>query len=125
MVKGKITKEIGAAPEKHEQRTTDVLALAGFDVVFLVPIPGQKTPDIKMSNLKWEIKCPKGKGKHLIHNTVHRAAAQSSNIIVDLYRIKIPEAKVLVGIVKYSNELKNIKRVKVIDKSRKIIDLKK
>lgn len=30
--KGKITKEIGAIPEKHELLTVDIFALAGFDV---------------------------------------------------------------------------------------------
>ncbi len=85
----------------------------------------KKTPDIMMDGLKWEIKCPKGKGKDLIHNTIHRASTQSPNIIIDLRRIKMPAAKALTSIIKYANELKNVKRVKVVDKSHQIIDIKK
>ena len=124
-MKGQIIKEIGALPEKHELLTADVLAMASFDVKFLRPISGRKTPGIEMNKLKWEIKAPKDKGKDLIHNAIHRASAQSPNIIIDLHRIKMPEDKAIISIIKYANELKNVKRVKVISKSREIIDIKK
>lgn len=81
----------GVLLKPHELATVVLLTELGYDVI-LIPKNnkiGEHTPDIGMLGMPWEMKCPKGQGKYLIQNTIHRAADQSENIILDLRRIKI------------------------------------
>ena len=53
-------------PKEHE--LSAALILAGYfksDVTFLRP-QTDKTPDIEVNGLKWEIKSPRGNGKKII-----------------------------------------------------------
>ena len=85
---GKIIKEIGAAPEKHELKTTDFLASLGHDITILAPNPrrGNRTPDIEMLGLKWEIKSPIGNSSGTVRRAFKAAIRQSYNIVFDLRR---------------------------------------
>lgn len=126
MKTGKI-KPNGVILQPHELKTVVFLTELGHNIE-LIPksnIYGIHTPDIKMSSISWEIKCPKGEGKYLIQNTLHKAAHQSENIILDLRRIKIHQTKCLREIEKQFTLSRRLKRIKIITKSRKIIDLNK
>lgn len=114
----------GVILEKHEMRTVVFLLSRGYNIE-LIPKSNQHgvhTPDVKMLGLRWEIKCPKGEGKYLIQNTLHRTAHQSPNIILDLHRIKLHRNKCLPEIQKEFNKSKGIKTIKVITKTKEIID---
>ena len=58
----------GFRPESHEIATALKLATAGHQVEFLVPsnLPGVRTPDLLIDGLEWEMKSPRGAGKHTI-----------------------------------------------------------
>ena len=123
MQKGKIIPN-GVYLEKHEYDTILFLTELGFDIE-LVPksnIMGVHSPDIKINQDLWEIKSPKGEGKSLMKNTLQRGARQSQNIIVDLKRAKRFQDKCLVELEKEFYISKHLKKMKVITKSRKILD---
>jgi hypothetical protein len=126
MNRGKIIPN-GVILEKHEYKTITLLTEGGADVE-LIPKSNKKgvrTPDIIMDGLKWELKSPKGKGRWLLENTLQRAVKQSPNIIIDLDRIKIHQSKCLQELEKQFNKSKGVKWLKVITKTKKVIDFKK
>ena len=118
----------GVVLKTHELATVVLLTEMGYDIT-LIPKSnkcGDRTPDIEMQGLFWEMKCPKGQGKYLIQNTLHKAARQSENVIVDLRRIKIHQTKCLRELEKhFMITSKRLKRMKIITKTKKIIDFKK
>lgn len=123
---GKITPN-GVSLEKHEYKTILLFTEMGFDVE-LIPKSDKKgirTPDIIMDNLKWEMKSPKGKGRWLLENTLQKAVKQSPNIIIDLARIKIHQTKCLQELEKQFYKSKGAKRLKIIMKTKKIVEFKK
>ena len=123
---GRITPN-GVVLMEHEISTIVFLTEQGYDVE-LIPKSneqGFQTPDIRMDGLEWEIKSPKGSGKWLIKNTVQKAAHQSENIIIDLRRIKIPQEKCMADLKRQFEFSKRIKHMKVITKSKKMLDFKK
>ncbi len=104
-------------------RTVVFLTELGYDVI-LIPksnVSGEHSLDIKMQGLYWEIKCLKEQGKYLIRNTLHRAAHQSENVIIDLSRIKIHQARCLRELKKCFRDLKSLSRLKVITKTKKLV----
>ena len=121
--KGKIIPN-GVMLQAHEYKTVLLLTELGLDVE-LIPRSnkfGEHAPDVRILGLLWEIKSPKGGGKYLIQNTLHKAARQSENIIIDLRRVKIDQAKCLAKIEKEFRLTKRIQRIKVINKTKEVID---
>lgn len=117
----------GVTLEKHEYRTVLFFTNLGYDVE-LIPRSnkqGEKRPDIRMTRLLWEMKSPKGEGKYLIPNTIQRAVKQSSNIVIDLRRTKRHQSKCLAEIHREFGRSKSIKRLKIITKDEKLIELDK
>lgn len=113
--------------QKHEYDTVLFLTEQGYNVE-LIPksnVPGERSPDIRMGKLFWEMKAPKGEGKWLIKKTLQRASHQSENIIVDLRRIKIHQNKCLPELEKQFRLSKRLKRLKIITKTCDIIDFTK
>ena len=96
-------------------------------IEFIVPVDDYKlkSADIVMLGVEWEIKCPNGASKSTIGNQFQFASKQSRNIILDTRRTKLDfeiiEKRVLVEIKKRSL----IKKVILIDKFEKIIEIKK
>lgn len=126
MKTGKITPN-GVLLKPHELATVVLLTELGYDVI-LIPKSnkeGEHTADIEMVGMKWEMKAPKGSGKYLIQNTLHKAVNQSENIILDLRRIKLYQDNCLAKVRKEFDLTKRIKRIKVITKNGKIIDFEK
>jgi len=92
--KGRITPN-GVILQNHEFATVVFFTDHGYDVE-LIPksnIEGIHRPDVIINGLEWEMKAPKGEGKWLIPNTMKKAQQQSENIIIDLRRVKLPQAK--------------------------------
>ena len=124
--KGKITPN-GVVLKTHENATAVFLTEQGFDIE-LIPasnIKGVHTPDIKMNDIKWEMKAPTGEGKYLMANTIQKAVKQSQNVIVDLRRTKRHQTKCLRELEKEFNRSGSLKRLKVITKNGKTIDFEK
>ena len=124
--KGKIIPN-GVILEAHELATVVFFTELGYDVE-LIPrsnIEGLHLPDIIMDGVKWEIKAPKGEGKWVIKNTVQKAKHQSENIIIDLRRIKLPQEKCIAELNNHFIHAKRIKRMKIITKGGKLLELNK
>ena len=117
---GRIVVPKGAVIVPHEIRAAMVLAQTGFDVEF-IPVRTSPTPDVKFKNREWEIKSPKGKSSRTIENNVRAALRQSSNIIIDLSRIPLPEDKCIREIKNLAKLLGKKRRLMVITKSGEIV----
>ena len=92
------------------------------DVVFLRPRHA-RTPDIQINSVKWEIKSPLGNSKKTIENNLRLARKQSRNIVIDLRRIKMHQTKAIARIHYFLSRQKQIKRLLVITKDQKIVDI--
>ena len=126
MKKGKIIPN-GVILEKHEYRTILLFTEMGVDIE-LIPKSEKKgvhAPDIVMNGLRWEMKSPKGEGKYLMQNTIQKAVKQSRNVIIDLRRAKRSQERCLQELEKEFGSSKNLQKLKVITKSRKILDFEK
>lgn len=113
--------------EEHEMRTIYLFLNLGYDIELIPPSnnPQTKSPDFIMDGKIWEMKCPQGKGRTTIEHAFKKATKQSENIIIDLYRIKINEDATLKTINRWFNQTKRCKNLKVITKTRKILDFSK
>ena len=117
--------------EKAKQRgnrvrmAVAVLVAKGYDVVFIAPtrLEAQKTPDIEMLGLRWEMKTPMGKSKTTIFNAMKRGAKQSKYLVIDLRRTSIRQEQALKDIKISMQKTASIQRVIVIDKQSNIIDI--
>jgi hypothetical protein len=124
--KGRITFN-GVILEKHELRTVVFLSeKCGYNIELLPPSQRKddKTPDMIMNGLKWEMKAPKSAGKYNIEHAIEEASKQSPNIIIDLRRSKMVQEKSLPKIKREAKMRKSIKRLVVITKGRKVLDIK-
>jgi hypothetical protein len=116
--------------DAHEKRAADFLAVErGADITFIVPnrVIGQKTPDIQMSGLLWEIKVPKGKGSRTIENTLRQAAKQSQYVILDLRRMdgRVPTKRFVDEIERQFTQNRSIKHAIIITRQETSIDFKR
>lgn len=109
------------APELHEMSAALILAYYfKTDVIFLRVQHG-RTPDVDIKGTEWEIKSPLGNGKRTIDNNFGEARGQSKNIVIDLRRTKMHQAKANARIRHYLSTPHNFKQVLVITKSKKVI----
>lgn len=119
---GHITVPKTALVQPHEFNVATILSWTGEDVEF-IPTSHTHTPDIRFRGLEWEIKSPIGKSSRTIENNMRLALKQSSNIIIDLSRMKLPEEKCLHEVERQNSLIRGKHRVLVITKAKKIIEL--
>ena len=117
----------GVFIDRHEKMAADYLAVAmKRNVTFLLPSrrSHDKTPDIEMDGLQWEIKSPFGKSSRTIENNLRLALLQSPYIILDLRRMdgRKPTTKLLREVEKQFKLAKSIKRLIVITREEKHVD---
>lgn len=117
---GHITVPKDALVQPHEFNVATILSWTGEDVEF-IPTGHMHTPDIRYQGLLWEIKSPLGSSSRTLENNMRLALKQSTNIIIDLQRLGLPDEK-SVGVVKRRAEKLGKKcRIMVITKTKKII----
>ncbi len=110
-------------PKDHELSAALILARHfKSDVIFLRP-QTDKTPDIEVVGLRWEIKSPRGDGKKTIDNNLRAARKQSFNIVMDLRRIKMHRSKATARISFFLSTPHKFKKVLIITKDRKVIEI--
>lgn len=126
MKRGKITPN-GVVLQTHENAAVVFLTDQGYDVELLPPLQrkGARTPDIRMNGLDWEIKCPVGRSANTIKRAFKTALRQSKNIIFDLRKSKMSDRTNIMKLEKEFTDIKSVKRLLVITKSRKILDFRK
>ena len=119
---GHITVPKKALVQPHEFNVATILSWTGDDVVF-IPTGATPMPDIRFRRLEWEIKSPHGGSSRTIENNMRLALKQSSNIIVDLSRMKLPEEKCIHEVKRQNDLIRGKHRVMIITKTKKIIEL--
>ena len=119
---GHITVPKNALVQPHEFNVATILSWTGDDVEF-IPTGHVHTPDIRYQGFLWEIKSPQGSSSRTIENNMRLALKQSSNIIVDLSRMKLPESKCLHEVKRQNGLIRGKHRVLVITKKQKILRL--
>lgn len=99
----------------------------GFDIELLPPLQqkGARTPDIRMNDLEWEIKCPVGKSANTIKRAFKTALRQSQNIIFDLRGSKMTDAVNIAKLEKEFSDIKSARRLVIITKKRELLDFYK
>jgi len=117
---GKIIIQYGSLIYPHEIRVANLLIRTGHDVSFL-PVSINKSPDILFCGKKWEIKSPTGSKRRTLENNIRTALKQSSNVIIDLSRIRIPEETCLRFIEDRKNRLGKKYNFIVITKNKEIL----
>lgn len=117
----------GVFPEMHELETAAVFLAQGFDVEFLLPsrIKGIRTPDVKIDNILWEIKCPTGSGKKTVEKQLQRASGQSKNIIFDSRRTKLDDTYIEKELRKQLKLSRSFKKLILITKEGIRLDIKR
>ena len=126
MKQGKITTN-GVVLREHENATVVFLTQQGYDVE-LIPTSykkGIQTPDIRMIDLYWEMKCPTGNSANTIKRAFKSALKQSQNLIFDLRKSRTSDSKNITKLEKEFTDIKSVRRLIIITKSRKLLDLKK
>lgn len=117
----------GVHLEKHEYDTIVFLTEMGMDIELIPPsnIPGRKTPDFIMNGLVWEMKSPKGKTRSTIEHAFQTAMKQSNNILFDIRRTQLPEAKTIIILEQLFSYSKGVKRLSIITRDHRLLDYKK
>ena len=116
-----------SSPRPHEKRIAKTIANYFQSDVIFMRRASSKTPDLYIlkTNIRWELKSPEGGGKHTVQNNLREASWQSENILLDLSRAKLSDEK---GISRTKEFLKKerskIRRLKIITKKLKIMDIK-
>ena len=115
-------------PEQHEVDSAMVLARHYQTTVeFIIPIDDykRKSADVAFLGVEWELKCPMGNSKSTIENQFRRGSKQSRNLIIDTRRTRLDyqtiENRVLFELKKHPS----VKRIVLIDKLEKIIEIQK
>jgi len=110
-------------PKDHELSAALILAVHfRSDVIFLRP-QRDKTPDVEVNGVRWEIKSPRGNGKKTIENNLRTARKQSVNIVLDLRRIKLHQSKANARIRYFLSKGHHFKKLLVITKSNKVLEV--
>ena len=118
---GHITVPKNALVQPHEFNVATILSWTGNDVIFIPATNNRRTPDIEYNGVKWEIKSPMGSSSRTLENNMRLALKQSSNIIIDLQRIKLPDVKCLGVIKRRAEKLGKKYKVMVVTKRKKIV----
>ena len=115
-------------PESHEVDVAFILARHYRETVeFLIPVDDykRKSADIIMLGVEWEIKSPHGASKSTIGNQFRFASKQSKNIIIDTRRTKLEYESIVSKVLFEIKKRPAIKKVILIDKFEKVIEIQK
>ena len=112
-------------PSKNEEYIAGILAFHyRTDVVFIVPVNDfkRKSPDILMNGVTWEMKSPIGDSKYTIQEQFKRASKQAKNIVLDTQRTKLQYERIETSVKLEMSKRHSIRKVILIDKSKKIVE---
>lgn len=124
-MESRIFLQTGATPTAEEIATVNFLIDLNFarQITFLAAskIEGTKTPDIVADGVRWEIKCPVGRGVNTIKHSFEMAIQQSNNIIFDLRHSRLPDEANIARLKKEFRDIRKVKKLVVITKTRKML----
>lgn len=110
-------------PRDHERDAAEVLA-AHFDTtVEFIPTTRHSSPDFLIDDVQWELKSPQGAGKNNVQRQLKYASKQSENIIISAKRSKLHINKIKGELAIQFKKTRSIKRLLLIDKTGKVIEI--
>lgn len=123
---GRVNKN-GVKLYPHEDSTALHLTQFGFDVEYIMPrhIYKSTNPDFLVNGTIWETKSPEGNGKNTIKHQFDGTSKQADKIILDLRRIKLPAEKAERQAMARFEKAINIKRLLLITKSGRVLDIRR
>ena len=117
-------------PNPPTQKEVDVAVILSshyqIDIEFIIPVDDykRKSADILMFNVAWEIKGPVGNSKSTIGNQFKFASKQSKNIVLDTNHTKLDYDFIVKKVQFEIKKRPAIKKVILIDKSKKVVEFK-
>lgn len=123
---GRVNKN-GVLPEAREEATFNYLALFGMNIELIQPsgVEKVKNPDVLIMGTIWEVKTPTSSNRNTIKNRFREASNQSNKIIFDLRYIATDAEKVEKQIISMFKGNGRVRRLIVIEKSGKLLDIRK
>ncbi len=123
--KGFVVIPNGVSPDTHELKTAQVLSRHGLAVEFLAPNNKfmQKTPDITIDGVEWEMKSPIGTTHRTISHILKKGAKQSKNIVLDSSRTRINDSLLEKMLRKDLASMNHLKNIKLVTKDGRVIDI--
>jgi hypothetical protein len=112
-------------PEQHEEDAAKILACHYKTTVeFIVPIDDykRKSADVMMLGVEWEIKSPIGTSKSTIYKQFRRASKQAKNIVIDTRYTELSYERIVTSVKLEMSKRHTIKKVILIDKSKKVVE---
>lgn len=113
--------------EAHEYSTLYLLSSFGLNIEVIKPsnTPRTKNADYLINGAVWEGKSPDGSGNSTIGRQFHKAGRQADRLVLDLRRIKIPAIKAEHDALNRFEKSRNIKRLLLITKDGRLLDVKR
>ncbi len=123
---GKIIIPNGVNVWPHELESAKVLIRYGHTVEFLKAIDqkGKQTADCLVDGSTWEMKAPKASNIKAVERNLKRGKWQSCRIVFDSRRMKyVPDKAIERELRKRFAEIKEIERIKFINRHGQVIDI--
>jgi hypothetical protein len=112
--------------EPHEEATVFCLSSFGFDVETIIPsnIPKSKNPDLLMLGTVWEMKGPRTANESTIRTKFRKARKQADGkAIFDLRNTSNDTAEIKKYILKLFSEIREMRRIMIIENDQKLLDI--
>lgn len=106
----------------HETRAARILAMAGHNVEFLLE-NSQKSPDILLDGVEYEIKSPKTISSNTLEHLLKKGLRQCPHLIIDTSRTKMRDDKMRSFLVAQMKKTKQVKKMLLVTKKGQIIDI--
>lgn len=123
---GKITKTGDVSPWPHEELTAKTLSLYGYNVEFIRKSNRDRehSADAYINHIKWEFKSPTAKHTKTILKNLKEAKWQSVYVVVDSRRMKsVPNGAIFREVISSLKQVPEIKKIKYISKTGKLVDI--
>lgn len=118
-----IPENVYPKPSAREMSAAYILLNYFRSDIRFIPRSNQKTPDLQIGGIAWELKAPTGSGRRNLQHVVSKALKQSQYIIIDARFSKIHIARIKNRLSAEMKVNKRIKRLLIIDKQKKVIEI--
>lgn len=118
-----VPKDVYPKPSNNELTAAYILMDYFKADVKFIPRNNCKTPDLLTKHTEWELKTPIGNGKRNLQHVVSRALKQSRNIIIDTRFSKMNSEKIKSHLAAEIKKNSRIKRLLLINKQKKVIEI--
>ena len=125
--KGKIIIEPELNIWPHELKTAEALAAAGYTVEFIRKSDAEyeKTADVLIDGVQWEMKAPKSGKTNMILKNLRRALHQSCCVVFDARRMKnLPNQIIEREVRARAHDLKSLRHLIYINRYGEVVTIR-